>query len=138
VAPATTNPTHPLEEWALKEWAVIVHALLEGEQIVDLRKGGLREDGRHFDVPAKRFWLYPTAEHQRAELLKSAYRHWIEISDAAPVGSDIPLHAWADVVDIAGIRGSNSHRLKLALFSPPQRTADAAGPAAEIICNLAQ
>jgi hypothetical protein len=104
VAPATTNPTQPLEASALKEWAVIVHALLEGEQIVDLRKGGLREDGRHFDVPAKRFWLYPTAEHQRAELLKSAYRHWIDISDAAPVGSDIPLHAWADIVDIATVR----------------------------------
>ena len=35
---------------ALKEWAAIVHALLEGEQIVDVRKGGLHEDGRHFGV----------------------------------------------------------------------------------------
>ena len=31
---------------AYKEWAVIVHALLEGEQGRDGRKGGLREDGR--------------------------------------------------------------------------------------------
>ena len=60
---------------ALKEWAAVVHALLEGEQIVDLRKGGRREDGRHFDVPARRLWLYPTAEHLRPELLKAAYRH---------------------------------------------------------------
>ena len=45
----THRPTpHP----RLKEWAAIVHALLEGEQIIDLRKGGFREDGRHFDLPA--------------------------------------------------------------------------------------
>ena len=35
---------------AYKEWAVIVHALLEGEQILDVRKGGLREDGRRFGL----------------------------------------------------------------------------------------
>jgi hypothetical protein len=88
---------------ALKEWAVVVHALLEGEQILDVRKGGLREDGRHFDLPARRFWLYPTAEHQRPELLKAAYRHWTELAAAAPVGDDITLHGWADVVDVATV-----------------------------------
>lgn len=88
---------------ALKEWAVVVHALLEGEQIVDIRKGGLREDGRHFDLPARRFWLYPTAEHQRPELLKAAYRHTIDLADAAPVGEPITLRGWADVVDVVTI-----------------------------------
>ena len=63
VSSTTTNAAAP----ALKEWAVIVHALLEGEQIVDVRKGGIKEDGRHFDVPAKRFWLSPTAEHQQRD-----------------------------------------------------------------------
>ena len=80
-----------------------MHALLEGEQIVDLRKGGLREDGRHFDVPARRFWLYPTAEHQRPELLKAAYRHWTDLAIAAPVGEPITLPGWADVTDVATI-----------------------------------
>ena len=65
---------------ACKEWAAIVHALLEGEQILDVRKGGLREDGRHFSVQANRLWLYPTAEHQKAELLKEPYRHWIDLA----------------------------------------------------------
>ena len=65
---------------ACKEWAAVVHALLEGEQILDVRKGGLREDGRHFSVQANRFWLYPTAEHQKAELLKQPYRHWIDLA----------------------------------------------------------
>ncbi len=86
---------------ALKEWAVITHALLEGEQIVDIRKGGLREDGRHFGVPTRRFWLYPTAEHQRAELLKPAYRHWIDLAHAAPAGETIDIAGYADITDVA-------------------------------------
>jgi hypothetical protein len=88
---------------ALKEWAAIVHALLEGEQIIDLRKGGIREDGRHFELPARRMWLYPTAEHQRGELLKPAYRHWVDLAAAAPVGEPITLAGWADIVDVATI-----------------------------------
>jgi hypothetical protein len=88
---------------ALKEWAVVVHALLEGEQIVDLRKGGIREDGRHFDVPARRFWLYPTAEHQQPALLKPAYQHWTDLAVAAPVGQAITLPGWAEITDIATI-----------------------------------
>ena len=88
---------------AFKEWAVVVHALLEGEQILDVRKGGLREDGRHFSVQANRFWLYPTAEHQKAELLKEPYRHWIDLAHAAPVGEAITIEGWADVVKLATI-----------------------------------
>ena len=88
---------------ALKEWAVVVHALLEGEQILDVRKGGLHEDGRHFGLQATRFWLYPTAEHQKAELLKTPYRHWIDLAVAAPVGDPIRVDAWADVVGSATV-----------------------------------
>jgi hypothetical protein len=88
---------------ACKEWAAVVHALLEGEQILDVRKGGLREDGRHFSVQATRFWLYPTAEHQKPELLKEPYRHWIELAHAAPVGEPITIEGWADVVKLATV-----------------------------------
>jgi hypothetical protein len=88
---------------ACKEWAVIVHALLEGEQIIDVRKGGLREEGRHFDLQSTRFWLYPTAEHQKPELLKEPYRHWIDLASAAPVGESIRIDGWADVDHAAEI-----------------------------------
>ena len=88
---------------ALKEWAVVVHALLEGEQILDVRKGGLHEDGRHFAVQSNRLWLYPTAEHQKGELLKEPYRHWIDLASASPVGEPIRLDGWADVVRVATI-----------------------------------
>jgi hypothetical protein len=86
---------------AFKEWAVIVRALLAGEQILDVRKGGLHEDGRHFGLHATRLWLYPTAEHQRPELLKPAYQRWIEDSPASPPGEPIRIDGWADVVGVA-------------------------------------
>jgi hypothetical protein len=88
---------------AFKEWAVIVRALLAGEQLLDVRKGGLREEGRHFGLHATRAWLYPTAEHQKPELLKPAYRRWVEDTPAAPVGQPIRIDGWAEVVKVATI-----------------------------------
>jgi hypothetical protein len=83
---------------SFKEWAVIVRALLSGEQILDVRKGGLHEDGRHFDVHAPRVWLYPTAEHQRSELVKPAYLRWLDESiAAAPPEGTIRIEGWADI-----------------------------------------
>lgn len=91
---ASTHQSVP----AYKEWAVIVHALLAGEQIVDVRKGGLREEGRHFALTATRMWLYPTFEHQRPELVKPAYRHWVEPGRA---DGEIRLEGFADIVGVA-------------------------------------
>ena len=50
---------------AFKEWAVTVRALAEGEQLVTLRKGGIREPEKHFALEHDRFFLYPTFDHQR-------------------------------------------------------------------------
>jgi hypothetical protein len=88
---------------AFKEWAVIVHALLEGEQILDVRKGGLHEDERRFGVKSRRVWLYPTAEHQRPELLKPAYRSTVELAAGSPVGEAIRIDGWADIVGTATV-----------------------------------
>lgn len=97
VAPAAV-PAVP----AVKEWAVIVHALLVGEQIVDVRKGGLREGGRHFGVRASRFWLYPTYLHQEAELLKPAYRPTLDrVLAEAPADDRVRVPGWAEVVGVA-------------------------------------
>jgi hypothetical protein len=35
---------------AFKEWAVTVRALAEGEQLLTLRKGGIREPEKHFKL----------------------------------------------------------------------------------------
>lgn len=59
---------------ALKEWAVTVQALAAGEQLITLRKGGIREEGKHFSVAHRRFFLYPTFDHQRLDLVRPSYR----------------------------------------------------------------
>jgi hypothetical protein len=87
---------------AFKEWAAVVQALLVGEQIIDVRKGGIREDGRHFSVQADRLWLYPTVEHQRTELLKPAYARWIN-TEGESASRDIPIAGWAEVVGVATV-----------------------------------
>lgn len=63
-----------MESPALKEWAVTVQALAAGEQQITLRKGGIREEGKHFAVAHGRFFLYPTFDHQRLDLVRPTYR----------------------------------------------------------------
>ena len=81
--------------------------MLAGEQVIDLRKGGLKEDGRHFGIANQTAWLYPTAEHQRPELLTTAYRHWVDISESSPVGQPIRILGWVEIVSHATISEVN-------------------------------
>ena len=106
---------------ALKEWAVTVRSLAQGEQILLLRKGGIHEDGKDFRVIHPEFLLYPTYEHQREDLLKSerqpalrqllsdtprsdsiTFTHWaraeeiIEVEEQERVDDLSPYHIWTD------------------------------------------
>ncbi|HZU05593.1 MAG TPA: DUF1802 family protein [Chloroflexota bacterium] len=86
---------------ALKEWAVTVQALAQGKQIVLLRKGGIREENREFRVEHQQFLLYPTYEHQRADLLQPPYRPDLEaVLQAAPPADHVRLEYWAEITDI--------------------------------------
>lgn len=55
---------------AFKERASVVEALGCGEQILILRKGGIHEKGKKFDVAHEEFFLFPTFEHQNPKDLK--------------------------------------------------------------------
>src|ERR1700729_4173197 len=59
---------------AFKEWAVTVRALAEGEQLLTLRKGGIREPEKHFKLEYDRFFLYPTFDHQRSDLVRESHQ----------------------------------------------------------------
>ncbi|MGH2844306.1 MAG: DUF1802 family protein [Solirubrobacteraceae bacterium] len=59
---------------AFKEWAVTVRALAEGEQLLTLRKSAVREPEGHFGLEHDRFFLYPTFENQRADLVRESHR----------------------------------------------------------------
>ena len=39
-----------------------------------LRKGGIREPNKHFEVEHERFFLYPTFDHQRSDLVRESHR----------------------------------------------------------------
>src|ERR1700754_71410 len=101
---------------AFKEWAVTVRALAEGEQLLTLRKGGIREENRHFEIEHDRFFLYPTFDHQQGQFVRESHRPelvraleeavWADgepTSDCFTCDSGVPqpdrvrIRAWAEV-----------------------------------------
>jgi len=73
---------------ALKEWAIVCRALEEGKQSILLRKGGILEYKKGFEISQKIFLLYPTFEHQSKEYVQSNYLENFE-SFAKGDGSNI-------------------------------------------------
>lgn len=82
---------------ALKEWAVAVQALTLGKQILIMRKGGIREETRDFQVESDSFFLYPTYEHQKPELVKSDYVPLLNdtLKDWSPGDTETLIRAYA-------------------------------------------
>ena len=86
---------------ALKEWVVAVRALAEGRQVLLLRKGGIREEGKNFRVTHPEFLLYPTYEHQREDLLKPEYQPSLrQILAESPWEGTTTFAHWARVEDV--------------------------------------
>ncbi len=85
---------------ALKEWAVAIEALRDGRQILLVRKGGIREETRHFRIQAEQFLLFPTYEHQAPELLQEPYRADLAHVLAAPRDpARVRIDTWAELTD---------------------------------------
>jgi hypothetical protein len=95
---------------AFKEWAVTVRALAEGEQLVTLRKGGVRETDKHFQLEHERFFLYPTFDHQRIDLVRESHKPELRRALEEGVWADawtmdggitqpdrVRIRAWAEV-----------------------------------------
>jgi hypothetical protein len=87
---------------ALREWAVTVRALAEGEQLLTLRKGLLREPGKPFRLAHERFFLYPTFETQSADLVRESHQPELRRALEEGVWSDgePPLHAFTSAIPI--------------------------------------
>lgn len=86
---------------ALKEWAVSVGALAEGQQIIVMRKGGIIEETRDFQLMSPNFYLMPAYEHQKKHLLKEQYADQLDdtlVGGAANLES-VKLEAYAEVVE---------------------------------------
>jgi len=85
---------------ALKEWSVAVDALAEGETMLLLRKGGIKESGGSFRAQAEQVVLFPTFEHQKAELLKPEYQSAVQPVAQGWHPQAITLKAWAEITNI--------------------------------------
>jgi hypothetical protein len=90
-----------LERSALKEWAVLVDAMVRGELIAMVRKGGIREQRAGFSVRHDRFLLYPTFFHEKLNELAPRYGASLEASHARkPDAGTIRIEAVADVLGV--------------------------------------
>ena len=83
---------------AFKEWAVICRALAEGRQSLIVRKGGIAEAGGQFAPEHKRFWLYPTFAHEKADAVKAEASELYRAAEAdRPPAGTIRLTHFAEV-----------------------------------------
>jgi len=106
---------------AFKEWASVCRALGQGRQILILRKGGIAEGPRGFEVTDREFFLYPTYLHQSPASLIPEWRgvmegcvdpspgkvsighyavvsSWVRIRTMEKLRALRGLHVWADSV----------------------------------------
>lgn len=87
---------------ALKEWSATINALASGDQIFLLRKGGIREPNRRFELPARRFLLYPTQFHEADRLLKPEFHQLLD-ADRSSSKDQVVFRAWAEVAEVVPI-----------------------------------
>jgi hypothetical protein len=85
---------------AFKEWAVIVDALGRGDQIIILRKGGIREGRDGFKPVHRRFVLFPTLYHQQREsVISEAQARFDLIAPGFPSQGNVRIEFFAEVVE---------------------------------------
>ena len=91
-------------QMALKEWAVTVEAMAQGDQVLLLRKGGIHEDGKDFRVIHREFLFYPTYLHQKEELLQPAHQPALRKMLEQPQDNDrITFSYWAKAEEVLEI-----------------------------------
>ena len=105
----------PTSDLALKEWAVAVRVLAQGDQVLILRKGGIHRDDKEFRIVHPEFLLYPTYEHQKRELTKERYHADLDRTlEEDDVPGLVTLGYWCQVTDMFQITDQDA----LDLISP--------------------
>lgn len=100
---------------ALKEWAVVVEALRQGKQTFLLRKGGIAEGKRGFELKHQHFWFFPTWEHQQQDWIRPEFQplfQSLEPTDADSITLRYGAHVdevRAAPTDINRLLDSNEH-----------------------------
>lgn len=99
---------------ALKEWGAVERALAEGRTTLLLRKGGIYERKRDFQVEHREFWLFPTVYHQNAHELRPELRPLLEEAERLHPGPDeVRIEHYAVVEDAFRVESLEAlHRLE--------------------------
>ena len=94
---------------ALKEWAVAVDALGAGRQIITLRKGGIHREDKDFRMVHPEFLLFPTYEHQRADLIKPQFHGGLErtLEEGGAPGL-VTMSSWCELTDVFELRDNET------------------------------
>lgn len=88
---------------ALKEWATVVKALEAGDQVVLLRKGGILDVASGFVVESRKFFLFPTFEHQSPSNLKPKFHNYLNLVSERPQNNKNKITSYAEVIAEADI-----------------------------------
>lgn len=91
----------------LKEWAVTIDAIARGEQTILLRKGGIREDGKHFKIEQEQFFLYPGHFHEGESLLKPEKRDLLNSTEPDDFESVVDLAVFAEIEEVIEVSTEN-------------------------------
>ena len=93
-------------QMALKEWAVTVEAMAQGDQVLLLRKGGIHEDGKDFRVIHREFLFYPTYLHPKEQLLQPALQPALrKVLEEPQDSGQITFSYWAKAEEVLEISG---------------------------------
>jgi hypothetical protein len=89
---------------ALKEWAAVVHALLDGRQTVLLRKGGIHE--KRFSLRGSRFVVFPTVAHSHLESTRAEHADLLPLGSADVIasGGSVVVRVELEVVEAIAVR----------------------------------
>ena len=83
----------------LKEWATVVKALEQGKQTVILRKGGILETASGFNIESKKFFLFPTWEHQETKHVKPEFHNFLtEVLNKKPDKNFNKITSFAEIL----------------------------------------
>ena len=83
----------------LKEWATVVKALEQGKQTVILRKGGILETASGFNIESKKFFLFPTWEHQETKHVRPEFHDFLNnVLDNKPNEGFNKISSYAEVM----------------------------------------
>lgn len=83
---------------ALKEWSILCVELAAGRQVILLKKGGIHDRRKEFEMDHHAFFLFPTYYHAKAEdVVPGAQAELERLTAEAPPESEVHLSVYCTV-----------------------------------------